>query len=173
MDETLATLEGRKVRTEGYVRAFAKSLRRELGVRRVVFLMADGPDGDFAPGDITRRTIPRLTSDETRILFPGDGRDIVFPKQTLQPQRSGVFDQRLVISLRKKMRAGGILALMPIHFDSKLLCLVAFRDTITNTFIAQHGDRLRSIQLQIEATFSNIVLYNQALERILQEYATP
>ena len=95
-------------------------------------------------------------------------KDIFYPK--IMSQRYDFWKRILFIKINGKIRWHGISAIMPIHSDGEIICLILFTDRLADDWFNRNSYYTSIFGQNITHCLETIFLYNKALERLIREH---
>jgi hypothetical protein len=168
MNKKKDELKDKIINLEDFFSCVADELRKETRLKRFHFLLPDDKNGDFVTRHSTCGSKIRFIKKELCFLGEDARKDIFYPKIAF---RQYSFLRRiLIIKFNWKIQWHGISAIMPIYSDGKIICLILFADKLPDKKPYKNTRYINHIKREITRCLEEIILYNQALERIIREH---
>lgn len=168
MDTGVALLQKKIVKLEGFFADVAQEMKREMGVHRLSFLVAEEGAGRFATVYSTHGASLRFTRDEVQLLKEGERNGIIFPKEVLHKENTAIYDQSLVSVIRRKVHEHAMHAVMLVCLDDTPVCLIVCSDAFNSRTLQKRCERFQEFRPHIAECLSWILFYNQALQRLMK-----
>lgn len=170
MNEKIAILKEKIVNPQDFFKDAVKVFRKKIKIERLHFLMPDEKTGDFVTKYTTSGGSICLTKKELQILGDGGQKPIIFPAIEFKRFDCSIIKWSILAKVRWKIWFYHIHAVMPIYFDCRIICLILFRDRGCNNWPDKNYHYLKRLKPEIEYYLTSILLYNQALERVIRQY---
>lgn len=154
---------------EDFFEHIASKLRKCIGLKYFIFLVPDGQHGNFVTKFSTNNDDKiSFTIKEINILGGGSAERFFYLKTIFH--RGNLLKRILQIKIICKFKLFGISAVMPIHCDDRIICLIIFKDRRIIDRIKENNHLMDKIRGEIAYCLGTILLYNQTLERIIRDY---
>jgi len=160
-------LEKKIVNLEDFFRSVAAVLEKKIKFERLYFLIPD-QNSNFVTKYSTDGGKIILKKNEAEILREKPEKLIYYPK--INFQANSLLEKILRLKLSWKIRKHRIFAIMPIYSGGRAICIILFSGLFPVRHFAKNIRCLENIRREMGYSLEGIILYNQALRRIIREY---
>ncbi|MFH1367175.1 MAG: hypothetical protein ABIH38_04290 [Patescibacteria group bacterium] len=167
MEETRFKLREKLVNLEDFFKCAAKTLKKEIKFKYSYFLVPDDEKGDFMTKYSTLNHHIRFTKKEADVFIENRNNNICYPDKA--PRTADLFKNISLIKLNWKIKWYGISAIMPIVSEGKIICLILLSGICSKNVLNKNTGNINYLREEITHCLEEIILYNQALERIIRE----
>lgn len=168
MENTQIELHDKIIDLKSFFQRATDELRSKTGLTHCHFLMPDDRNGSFTTKHSTRETNIHLAEKEVRVLVKSEEKAIIFPKTVFHYR--GFLRHFLLAKIYWKIRLYSISAIMPIHNNDQIICLILFTDRRSNDWFKKNYRCLENIRQEIAICLEMILLYNRTLEGLIRKY---
>lgn len=168
MKTNIDILKNKMVNLEDFFRCAAKMLKKEMKFDHSYFMVPDNKKGDFATKYSTFDHHIHFTKREVSAFIGRDNNDIYYNRRLFLS--SDLFKNISLVKLTWKMMWHGISAIMPIISEGKIICLILLAGTYSNNKFDKNASNINYLRREITRYLEEILLYNQALKRIISSY---
>ncbi len=164
---TIQELEDKIIDLEDFFKRVASRFNERAALKRLCFLLPSENNGNYITKYATFHIFICLSQKNIHRLNKNSHEDILCPHNALQ--RCGLL-RRMYLKIYWKIRLRDPVAIMPIYRDREIACIILFFDRLANDWLSKHSHSVDALQREIAYCLEAIILYNQALERIIREY---
>lgn len=167
MNEDQNKLKEKIVDLADFFAGAAEELKKAFKFRRIFFLGPDYSSGNFVTKYSTEGKNLRFSGRELVLLSQSPEKIIILPP--LKPLSKGFFSKILILKLNWKIRRQKISGLIPIFRGDRMLCLILLVGKISSRRLSRDQGRLCFFCEEMRYCLEEIILYNQALSRLIGE----
>lgn len=168
MNKEIAKIREKIVKLEDFFEDVAKEFSKEIETEQLCFLIKNEKTGGFFTKYSTYGGRVYFSDKELRILCFNNKNEIILPKAEFKKDNHSIIKRTLLAKIQWKIRFYKIHAILPIYFNSKVICLILFRSQPAKHWPDSNCDFLKKIKPEVEYYLASILLYNQALDGVIK-----
>ncbi|MDZ7798484.1 MAG: hypothetical protein U5L76_02585 [Patescibacteria group bacterium] len=109
-----------------------------------------------------------LSKEEISCLSLNKGKEVIYPQEELAGTTYLKHEAVVLESLKKKIQYYEIYALIPLYLEGKIISLIIFSGNKEKHNFYKKYKYIKKIKLEVQNILASILLYNQAIKRIIK-----
>lgn len=170
MKKEIVKLKKKIVDPNKFFRKIVVYFKKNIGIKNIYFLMPKQEAGDFILKYPINGSNICITRNELKIVSFYGFKEIVFLTTELKQNDYIIINRILFARLKWKIWVNKISAIMPIYLNDEIICLALFKGRLSDNWFDINSKHLNKMKSIIEYCLGAIVLYNQAVGRIIRKY---